>query len=196
MTDFELENKLKSARVPEPAPEYWEHFPRRVLAGLRAPKAATSVWKPRWGLRLAWGFGIAFTCLVIGFFIGHWHGRGEADSFALLQNEKVLREILTMFPNRVRAIEQDKQGVRLVLSDSADVPASPPLWIKICDGKNCREVVTFSGQELQIAKEKVEVLMDAQGQVMLVGNQFVWSSNEPVPADHLRIQARRLAYKL
>jgi hypothetical protein len=192
MNDSDLERKLKSAHAPERTEEYWGDFPRQVMAQLRANpelRPHRAQWKPK----LAWGIGIAFACLMIGFAVGHWRGRTESDSFALLQNEKMLREVLTMFPNRIRAIEQDEHGVRLVLSDDADVPASTPLWIKICDGKNCRAVVTFSGQNLQIAKEQVEVLMDAQGKVILVGNNFVWSSGESTRvADGLRIQARPL----
>ena len=196
MNDFDLEKKLKAARVPERPAEYWEDFPRLVLTRLSAaPKRLEA--EHRWQPRLAWGFGVALACLLIGFAIGHWHGRKDTDSFALLQNEKMLREVMAMFPNRVRAIEQDEHGVRLVLSEDADVPASTPLWIKICDGKNCRAVVTFSGQDLQIAGERVEVLADARGQVMLVGNRFVWSSEDPSrAADGLHIQASSLAHAL
>jgi hypothetical protein len=210
MNNSDLEKKLKSARVPERTQEYWDDFPQQVTRSLRTAVPGSAGFQPagsvdvetrrqdggapKWQPKLAWGFGVAFACLVIGFAIGHRHGKAEADSFALLQNEKMLHEVLTMFPNRVRAIEQDEHGVRLVLSDDADVPTSTPLWIKICEGKNCRVVVTFSGQDLQIAKERVEVLMDARGQVLLVGNNFVWSSADPTRAtDHLRIQARPLS---
>lgn len=210
MNNYDLEKKLKSARVPERTQEYWDDFPQQVTRLLRTAAPGSAGFQPassarietrrqdggapRWQPKLAWGFAVAFACLVIGFAIGHRYGKPEADSFALLQNEKMLREVLTMFPNRVRAIEQDAHGIRLVLSDDADVPTSTPLWIKICDGKNCRAVVTFSGQSFQVAKEKVEVLMDAQGRVLLVGNNFVWSSAEPNrAADRLRIQARSLS---
>jgi hypothetical protein len=112
----------------------------------------------------------------------------------LLENEAVIRETLAMFPNQVRAIIQDHDGMRLVLSEEADVPDSPPLWIKICNGKDCRVVVTFSGQSFQIAKETVEVLADAQGQVMLVGDRLFWSATgRSRSAAALRIRARPLA---
>ncbi len=194
MNDSELEKKLKAVRVPERPEEYWEAFPQRVLAELRAAPAARRP-ESRWQPRLAWGFALAAACLLIGFIIGHRQvGRDrEVDSFAWLQNESALREVLTLFPNRVRAIIQDEHGMQLVLSEQADVPASTPLWIKVCDGKQCRAMVTFSGQELQIAREKVEVLADAQGRVTLVGDQLFWSSAEPDRATgRLRIQARPL----
>lgn len=192
MNDVEFQKKLQAARVPERPATYWDDFPRQVSASLRKDPAAR-VSQPHWRPRLAWGFGLAFACLTIGFVIGNWRERNRADSFSWLQNEAAVQKILAMFPNRVRAIEQDDQGVRLVLSENPDVPTSTPLWIKICDGPKCRVVITFSGQELQIAKEPVEVLADAQGQVMLVGNRLCWSSAAPSRVnDHLRIQARPL----
>lgn len=197
MKDSELEKMLRQARVPERSAEYWDDFPRRALSKSRLRPEARSVPEGVWLPRIAWGLGVAFACLVIGLFIQRLPGTKEVDAFALLRDQKLLREVLTMFPNRVRAIQQDEHGVRLVLSENADVPPSPPLWVKICDGKHCRAVVTFSGQELDFAGEKVEVLADAQGQIMLVGNRFVWSSGEPQRAtDHLRIQARALAYPM
>ncbi len=110
-----------------------------------------------------------------------------------LADIKVIRETLALFPNRVRAIVQDEHGLHLVLSDTDDVPASPPLYVSICDGKKCSSFVTFSGQEIQIAGQKVTVLADARGGIILTGNQFVWSNAERTHAgDHLKIEAKNL----
>lgn len=197
MNDMDLEKKLKDACVPERGEDYWESFPRVVLARLRAAPAERPEIEPRRVSKLAWS-GVAFACLVIGFAIGHWPGRTERnDPYALLQNQKVLREVLTLFPNRVRAIVQDERGAQLVLSDQADVPASTPLWIKICDGGHCRAAVTFSGQELQIGGKKVTVLSDARGGIVLIGNDFAWSSDEPAYAKNdLKIEAKPLVLPL
>jgi len=193
MNDFELEKKLKAAQVPSRDEDYWESFPRLVSAKLRSAPATRSVER-HWLPRLAWGGSIAFACLVLGFVIGHWHGQSQKnDAFALLQNEKVLREAWTLFPNRVRAIVQDEHGLQLVLSDQPDVPTSTPLWVKICNGKQCASLVTFSGQELNIAGQKITVLADAQGEIILEGSRFVWSdlTRNFAPAS-LKIEAKRL----
>lgn len=114
----------------------------------------------------------------------------ENDSLA---NVKLIHETLALFPNRVRAIVQDERGLNLVLSDSADVPASTPIYVRICDGKNCSSVVTFSGQEVQIAGQKLTVLSQPDGGIILAGNKFVWSSNEPVYAGRkFKIEAKNL----
>jgi hypothetical protein len=105
----------------------------------------------------------------------------------------MLHEVLTLFPNRVRAIVQDEHGVQLVLADQPDVPVSTPIYVRICDGQQCSALVTFSGQELEIAGQKVTVLANAHGGVIVTGNRFVWSSDQPVVAQSgLRIEARTL----
>lgn len=194
MNDFELEKKLKAAQVPARDENYWESFPRVVLAGLRATPAKRPMPERPWLPRLAWSGGIAVVCLIIGFAIGLRHGRTvQTDSYAFLQNPRMLQEVMAMFPNRIRAIVQDQQGVQLVLSDQPDVPGSTPLWVKICDGKKCASLVTFSGQEIQVAGRKLTVLADAQGGVILVGNDFAWSSDQPAGTVHgLQFEAKVL----
>jgi hypothetical protein len=193
MNDSDLDKKLKAAQIPARDEDYWESFPRLVSAKLRSAPTTRPVEHP-WLPRLAWGGGIAFACLVVGFIIGHWHGQSQRhDADALLQNEKVLREVWTLFPNRVRAVVQNERGLQLVLSDQPDVPASTPLWVKICDGKQCASLVTFSGQELEIAGRRITVLSDAQGGIILEGSQFVWSSSgNHLGPGKLNIEAKRL----
>ena len=194
MNDSDLDKKLKAAPVPARDEDYWESFPRLVSAKLRTTPAGRPMVERHWLPRLAWGGGIAFACLMLGFALGHWHGQKQKnDPYALLQNGKMLREVLTLFPNRVRAIVQDEHGVQLVLADQPDVPVSTPIYVRICDGKQCASLVTFSGQELEIAGQKVTVLADAQGGVIVTGNRFAWSSDRLVGASgSLKIEARSL----
>jgi hypothetical protein len=192
MNNSELESLLKKAQMPARPEAFLEMFPRQVVNRLDRPP----VWnRARWDWfhRWAWALGMA-VCVLIAFIFGHWHGQmGKNEAYALLQNEKMLHEVLTLFPNRVRAIVQDDHGLQLVLSDQPDVPASAPLYVHICDGKQCSSLVTFSGQELEVAGQKITVLCDAQGGIILEGNQFVWYNTERNFAQEgLKIEARRL----
>jgi hypothetical protein len=193
MNNPDLDSILKKARTPERSEEFWTEFPKQVARGLN--RARTDNFRPKqnWFPRLAWGFATAI-CILVAFAIGHWRGQVEAKSSTdVLANAKVVSETLAMFPNQVRAIVQDERGLNLVLSDSADVPASPPIYVRICDGKHCSSLVTFSGQEIQIAGQKMTVLSDAQGGIILMGNDFAWSSREPAYAKNdLKIEARNL----
>lgn len=191
MNRLELESILKKARLPEISAESLEIFPRRIAARLKRnePSRAARKYFPH----LAWTFGLA-ACVVVAFAIGHWRGRAETvSSKDILADAKVVRETLAMFPNQVRAIVEDEHGLSLVLSKSDDVPVSPPLYIRICDGKSCSSFVTFSGQEIQTAGKKITVLADGHGGIILTGDQFVWANTGRNSAgNHLKIKAKPL----
>jgi hypothetical protein len=190
----ELDSILKKARLPEIPGESLEMFPRQIVARLKRNEPPTRAMRNFSPLR-AWAFGLA-ACVIVAIAIGHWRGQMETgttpenDSLASL---KLIRETLALFPNRVRAIVQDERGLNLVLSDNDDVPASSPLYVRISDGKHCSSLVTFSGQEIQIAGQKITVLADTRGGIILTGNQFVWSNTERTYAgNHLKIEAKNL----
>lgn len=191
MNKFDLNAVLKAAKIPKGSEEYWDDILCEVLAQLRRPMRASSRNQARWLPRLAWGFAVTAACLVAILAVGHWRG-GTASKDAL-QSAKLIRETLAMFPNRVRAIVQDERGLNLVLSEHEDVPASTPIYVRICDGQQCSSFVTFSGQEVQAGGQKVTVLADARGGIILTGNKFVWSNTERNRAgDHLKIEAKNL----
>ncbi|HXF09737.1 MAG TPA: hypothetical protein VN625_03055 [Desulfuromonadaceae bacterium] len=191
MNDSELTALLKKARVPEPSGELWDELPGRVARQLNRARTETS-HSVRGGFsRWAWGMATAL-CVVMAFIAGHWHGQ-MAEKKDALASGKVVRETLAMFPNRVRAIVEDEHGLNLVLSENEDVPASSPLYLRVCDGKQCASVVTFSGQEIQVAGRKMTVLADGHDGVILMGNNFAWSSREPAMAkNNLKIEAKNL----
>ena len=195
MNEPELDSILKKAGTPKPPEEFWEMFPRQVVGRLH--RARTDGHRPQRNRfpRFAWGFAVVI-CILSAFSIGHWRGRVETETVAsndILQNPKLIRETLAMFPNQVRAIVQDEHGLNLILSDSDNVPVSMPIYVHICDGKHCSSLVTFSGQEIQISGQKLTVLSDARGGIILTGNKFIWSDTDRIYADsRLKIQAKNL----
>jgi hypothetical protein len=194
MKNPELESILKRARLPEISAESSEMFPRRIVVRLQRNDLPVCA-KRQFSLRPAMAFGLA-ACIVLAFAVGYWTGRKEhgptlaPDSQASL---KLIRETLTKFPNRVRAIVEDKQGLNLILSDKADVPTSTPIYVRIWDGNQCTSLVTFSGQEVQIAGQPVTVLSQGDGGIILEGSKLFWSTGKPVYAERkLKIEARNL----
>jgi hypothetical protein len=196
MNKPEIESILKKARLPEIAGESLDMLPRRVAARLNRNDPLP---RPARGFapRLAWAVGVA-ACVAIAFAVGQWRGRMETAAIPAkdsLASAKLIHEMMVLFPNQIRAIVQDDGGgVKLVLSDTGDVPASPPLYVRISDGKHSSSFVTFSGQEIQVNGQKITVLADPRGGIILAGTQFVWSSaGRPSAAGHLKIEARNLA---
>ncbi len=193
MNDNELDDLLKSAAVPGRDEDYWREFPKQVTRALGRPVPAAAriparPLKPHW--LAAWGVGFATACIVLG--AVWWANRGsDAGEAQLAQARKCYAEIEALFPNQVQAIVFDRQGPRMILAPSANVPDSPPFYLKICDAGGCERMITFSGQEVQVSGQTYEVLADAKGQVMLVGNDRVLAGDNP--ADPVRIQSRALA---
>lgn len=177
MNNAELNRILKAAKAPEPSEEFRAQLPKRVTSRLHWKTAPTEKRSTNWLPRFAWTMAGVAVCLVVGFLIGHSRGHDEAVAEnGFLQNEKVIKEMLAMFPNRVRAVVQDEHGLNVVLSDKDDVPTSVPLWVKICDGKNCSVVVTFSGQQVRVNNKDWDVLASSKGQVIVTGNDTVWAA--------------------
>jgi hypothetical protein len=52
--------------------------------------------------------------------------------------------------------------------------------LKLCDTKGCKRFITFSGQQIKVNGESFEVLVDRQGEVLLVGDAKVWKSSKDV----------------
>jgi hypothetical protein len=190
MTNKEIDEVLKSAAVPERPEEYWRQFPKSVMAKLHWRAGVSSVPGPARGIKpfLAWGLGFAAACIVAGFILQVRPSPVKNDQLAAVR--KCYQEVEALFPNQVQAIVFDEQGTHLVLAAKADVPASPPLYLKVCGPKGCEGVVTFSGQQIPFNGENCEVLADANGKVMLVGNHEVWVGANP--SGNVHVEAKPL----
>jgi hypothetical protein len=203
MNNRELERLLKSAPTPQRPEEYWSQFPPRVMAKIHWREAENRNAPPetvgtRWNASLprlaALGFGLAAVCILLGFVLGSWHGRrGLTDAQELAQARKCYREIAGLFPNQLQGLVFDQQGAQLVLAERPDVPASPPLYVKICGPAGCKSFVTFSGQQIRVNGDVFEVLVDHQGDVLVVGRDSAWSSEHSAAnSGRYRIEAKPL----
>jgi hypothetical protein len=92
------------------------------------------------------------------------------------------REVTALFPNQLEAIVFDQQGSHVVLSERADQPIASPIYVKLCDGKQCKRFITFSGQQIKVNGESFDVLIDRQGEVLLVGDAKIWNSSRKTGA--------------
>ena len=161
---MKLDHILKSARVPEHEPGYWEYFPRRITARLAAePPARTS--RPGW----IWT-AVTATAMVLVAIAVLWHTRRPSEHRAGLPDPaKLYREMVTLFPNRLEAIIADAHGVRVVLAEEPIKLSSPPLLVKACSRGGCREIITFSGQQVRVNGDTWDVLVTGQNKVIVTG---------------------------
>ena len=189
MTDAELEKLMKQAQAPSWEPGYWEEFPIKVVKRLKDKSAARdhvekelinvqALWRDM--LRMRLGITLGAAALVLVFTLVVWRAReappSRAQSQAML---KYVSELETLFPNQLRALIIDQNGPRVELSEKGNLPRSTPIYLRICKGRDCEKVITFSGQEISIHGEKCEVLADVSGKILLMGERSVWSSAQP-----------------
>jgi hypothetical protein len=212
MNESELNEVLKRATVPERKADYWEQFPRRVTTELErlrqtAPVQRLSDASHAWpwaavfrflGAKPAFAVGVAVVCLALGFFLGFWRGqRSPGSDPQLAAARKYFNEIEALFPNQVRAIVFDQQGTHLVLAQEPNLPASPPLYLKICGPRGCQRFVTFSGQQIRVNGDVCDVLADGRGDVLVVGRHVLWSgSRAGIRSGQYQIEARALENRL
>jgi hypothetical protein len=217
MKDTELNEVLRSAAVPERGADYWERFPRRVTAEIewrrqhgRAEESTeaavaggsvswqgTSVFR-RLGGKPAFALGVVAICLGLCFVLGPWKGHvSPGKDSQLAEARKYFRELEALFPNQLQAIVFDQQGPHLVLAPVANLPASPPLYLRICGPKGCQRFVTFSGQQIRVNGDVCDVLADRQGNVLVVGRERLWADANPaVRSGPYQIEAKALESNL
>lgn len=117
MNDFELDKQLQALQPPDLKEEYWEDFPGRVTVKIRRqarirPLPARASWLPQ----LAWGFGLALGCLIIGYFIGH-DGVPAKVSRALRANQQEIRMSVASFPANLESFMLDESNLNKLAPD-------------------------------------------------------------------------------
>lgn len=202
MNNEELEQRLRAAQgEPWPA-EHWEEFPRSVIAELRRREAASgrarigapgfAAWRLR---RRGWAGALALALVATGAVI--WRrpaAPADADAAQFRACQRYYHEVAALFPRQLRGIVFDEPGPRLDLAETPDVPVSPPFYLRVCTARGCHSVVTFSGQSLRLDGESFEVLADAAGHVLLLGEHGVWGA--AAASSNVRLQVRPLTATL
>ncbi len=104
----------------------------------------------------------------------------EADPRAALL--KVYQEVSELFPGRLKAIVLGQDGPQLQLSETADVPASPPVFVRLCGpAPRCTTAISFSGQIVHFVGGDVEVLTTGADEVFLLSRGVVWTPGGITP---------------
>lgn len=126
-----------------------------------------------------------------------WPGGTADDAITDLQ---VLNEVAELFPDTLDAVVEQNGRVDVQLT-GREVPASEqPLVVVLRKGREVLRVLSYSGREVCLSlsgrKVCVEVLMDDDGQVIIAGENFLWSEQNPLLLDGYRVEARSLGVML
>jgi hypothetical protein len=105
----------------------------------------------------------------------------------------LIEELTDLFPGRIRAVIVEGQSSSILLSEQPLAHSSEPVLIRLRRNGESLVAVTFSGQSIELGSQEFEVLADGADGVLLVGEDFVWTSRAPTRLPPWnRVEARTL----
>ena len=129
-------------------------------------------------------------CMVLALWLGPRSSPEGPEPLWVTANARLFSELTELFPNTLRAVITDGEQSRIVLSEGTRVGGTEPVLLRLCNHGDCLTIVTFSGEQIEVGRMKFEVLTGGQGEVLLVGEDFVWSRKDSPGLPHgQRIQA-------
>jgi len=130
-------------------------------------------------------------CLLAAVFLTHKPDPGKTVTVDLARDDAaiILREVSAVFPGQIRAIHRDETGLHLTLSETPNVDSTMAIVIDIGDNGESREIITFSGQTIEIMGQSVTIHADPERGILLNGQGIEWWNSQH--ASHLSI--RRLS---
>ncbi|MCL4180849.1 MAG: hypothetical protein KJ072_24265 [Verrucomicrobia bacterium] len=181
MNNHELDTLLRNSRPPDWPQAYWETFPSQVVRGVRESEPRTGrVRAPRRGASarlMVSGLAVA-ACLVLALWLGHRSPREGLDPQLVTASARLLSELTGLFPNTFRAVISEGNQSRILLSEGESARGTEPVLVRLCHNGECLTIVTFSGERIEVGPLRFEVLAGGKGEVLLVGEDFVWSGTD------------------
>jgi hypothetical protein len=205
VSDSKLNGLLRRLTVPERSEMEWKEAAEktmRKIAGVchsRGPfgelPPVSSQYRVSASWRLArWTAGVATACVIVGFILGQWHGRRGVRRDEVAEARKLFSELNVIFPDQVKAVVLDGSSPRLTVADAPQPNRGIPLFVRVCGRSGCQRIITFSGERVRLNGGDCDVLLDAAGNIIIIGERFVWSSaGQNSRNNGYRIQAAPLA---
>jgi hypothetical protein len=119
--------------------------------------------------RAMFGLVAAAACVAISFtFLRHPAGTppqvaAEPDPAAI-----ILREVRSLFQDQIQSIQRDESGaLHLTLADSPLSDTARAVVLEIRHGDRSAQIITFTGQTIDVLGQQVTVQADGEGEIEL-----------------------------
>lgn len=206
MTDHELKRRLAALTTPAADQTARSRAHHRSILALSLPAStAGNDTRPRshWPRSYAWGMGVMV--LAVGMLAGVLQFRvGVSDAPVAAKSPngggdlRTLAQVEEFFPGQLNAVIERDGEVQL---DLASRPLSgataQAVVVQLRSGAHHLRVLSYSGRsitlELNNRRLTFEALVTSDGGIVLSGDDFAWSSEQPKPLAGYRIQARLLS---
>ncbi len=197
MNDDPLKRALEKLRVPAANEAASERARHRAMTAF-ANRGAFAERRPapwRW---IATAAGAA-ACVLVLFLAVRPH-RDNGDAGRVVSNDRadaqLLKEMETLFPGQLDAIIESGGQISITLAQEPGVTVPQRITITLRRGANTVRVLGYSGRKVCLTLDGrracFEPLLNADGQVILAGESFVWSQQNPSALDGYRVVARAL----
>ncbi len=196
MTEDDLEKLLELYAVPEADPAARERalFQARLAlsagASIEDEEANTGSFRSFW----ACAAGLAAIALVL--FLVNAPGQ-KTTSDDLAASRDLLRQLEGVFPGNLDAVIERGETVEVVLADEPRPSSVQRVVLTIADRERPVRILSYSGQRVcvDLAGRQLcfEMLVTDSGGVIVAGDDFVWTRENPVKIVGRKVTAERLA---
>ncbi len=194
MKDVHLREQWSALSVPKADPIAKDRALHRALVAFKQSHSQVPAPVAPWFWRRM-TFALVTVALLAGVF-GFWLHRSSPDRRGRFAMMEITREIETLFPKQINAIVEENGEIRLDLAFNPDALTDQPVYVQLVHEGHTIRVVSYSGRRITVTvgQEKLtfEPLVTGSGEVILVGEDFLWSPAHPAPHGRFRV----LAYPL
>lgn len=200
MNDDPLKRALEKLRIPAADEAARARALHRAMTAFEnrdvrdvSPERTAPGW--RW-----FAAGAATAACVLALLVARWPHR-DTDSAAHTASvdhadAKLLAEMETLFPGQLDAVIASGGEISIRLAPERGAATPQRIAITLRRGASTVRVLAYSGRKVCLdlggKRECFEPLLDADGQVILAGESFFWSPQNPSALDGYRVVARAL----
>ncbi|MGF1678004.1 MAG: hypothetical protein ACFCUX_02295 [Candidatus Methylacidiphilales bacterium] len=199
MKHHDISEQLSSLKVPEQDPKKRDKALHRALIALKQPEAPTAQDEPQagtfvWLPLLKWTALAAVLLLLPIVYLGQ---NRTADPAVV--DKEIMLEMERLFAGQLQAIVRKDGQIDIQLGPDEAMTrgaGDQRIRLRVESGGSKLEVLTYSGSSVCVQMEGrarcFEILMQANGGVLVISEGMVWSSETTLVVQGLRIDAMAL----
>lgn len=132
---------------------------RETLAPIRHRKVRQRMWPV-----------LAAAACVVFALILFFKPRTTPDKYVTAPTEDkyalILREVTALFPQQIKSIVSDGDDLQIALSDEPLTSSEQAVVIEVCERGNCKTVITYVGQTIEIDNHRITIRTDENGVIV------------------------------
>lgn len=191
MNDDELKEILRRLPAPPPSEEAREYTLLVSQAALRQSTAPPRSASRQWSWIAAPAFAAALVLIVVGKVLWPVATRSADDA-------QVFAEMEALFPEQLAAVVTQGDQVDLQLTSGHAPQSDQRVVVKFVRGNQTVRVLSYSGRQTCVDlgghRACFEALIDERGEVIVVGEDFVWGTGAPASVMGWKIEASTLRH--